>query len=350
MNPLRRNLFLGGLLATSLALNPAFAQDDNETPYQTKNFTGNLGTVRVETSGGSIRVEGNQSGGVKVEMYVRGNNWPQNKLSREEIDERLKEYDINLTTEGGTVVATAKRKNRDNGDWKRSLSISFRVYSPRNFATDLRTSGGSITLAKLSGQQNFTTSGGSLHLTDLEGSIKGRTSGGSIHLDNCRKDVDVSTSGGSIEAKNSSGTLSLRTSGGSLRLNDLKGQVKATTSGGSISADNVDGELITSTSGGSIRLQNIAGSLQASTSGGSIEADIARLGEFVKLNTSAGGVRVHMPLDKGMDFNLHGNRVNLPALRNFDGEIERNHVRGRMNGGGIPVDISASSGSVSVNQ
>jgi hypothetical protein len=59
-------------------------------------------------------------------------------------------------------------------------------------------------------------------------------------------------------------------------------------------------------------------------------------------------VRVRMPLDKGLDLDLRGNRVNIP-LSKFDGDVERNHVRGRMNGGGIPVNISASAGSVTVN-
>ena len=331
------------LLALSLA-----AQDDNETPYRTQNFSGNVGNLRVETSGGSIRVEGGQSSGVKVEMYVRGNNWPQNRLSKDEIEERLRDYDVSISQEGGTVVAMAKRKNRDWNDWKRSLNISFRVYGPRNLSTDLKTSGGSIQISKLSGPQTFATSGGSLSVADVDGSVKGRTSGGSIRAENCGKDVDLATSGGSIEASNLGGAISLRTSGGSLRLRDLKGQVKATTSGGSISAENVDGELITSTSGGSIRLQNIAGSLQASTSGGSIDAEIDRLGQFVKLSTSAGGVRVRMPLDRGLDLDLRGNRVNIP-LSKFDGDVEKNHVRGRMNGGGIPVNISASAGSVTVN-
>jgi hypothetical protein len=348
MKPLRTPLIFGSLLLSAFALSPVRAQSDNDTPYQTKTFSGSLSNLRVETSGGSITVEGGQSGGVKVEMYVRGNNWP-NNLSKDEIEDRLKDYDITLATEGNTVVALAKRKDRNWNDWKRSLSISFKVYGPRALSTDLKTSGGSIRLSKVSGPQNFATSGGSLTVTDVDGSVRGRTSGGSIHAENCGKDVDLSTSGGSIEASGLGGAITLRTSGGSLRLRDLKGQVKATTSGGSIQAENVDGELITSTAGGSIRLNNIAGSLQASTSGGSIDADIARLGQFVKLSTSAGGVRVHLPLDKGLDFNLHGNRVNLPALRNFDGEIERNRVRGRMNGGGIPVDISASAGSVTVN-
>lgn len=346
MQPIHYTLLLAGLLSTT-----AFAQNDDETPYQTRNFTGSLNAVRVTTSGGSITVEGGQSSGVRVDMYVRGNNWPQNKLSKAEIDERLKEYDIEVKTEGSTVVATAKRKreNGDNWDWKRSLNISFKVAAPRNFRTDLKTSGGSIHISKLTGEQDFATSGGSLHLNDVEGAIRGRTSGGSIHLDNCRKDIDLATSGGSIEANTSSGTLNLRTSGGSVRLRELKGQVKASTSGGSINADGVDGELVSSTSGGSIRLFNISGSLEAHTSGGSIEADIKRVGKFLKLSASAGTVRVRMPLDQGLDLDVRGNKVSMP-LSKFDGEVEKDRIRGSINGGGIPVNISASSGNVYVNQ
>ncbi|MCY7349050.1 MAG: DUF4097 domain-containing protein [Cytophagaceae bacterium] len=345
MKHLHYTLLLAGLFSTT-----AFAQDSGEAPYQTKNFTGSLSGVRVSTSGGSITVEGGQSDGVKVDMYVRGNNWPQNKLSKAEIEERLKEYDIEVKTEGATVVATARRKQETgNWDWKRSLSISFKVSAPRNFTTDLKTSGGSIHISKLIGQQDFATSGGGLHLTDVEGAIRGRTSGGSIHLDNCRKDIDVTTSGGSIEAKNSSGKMTLRTSGGSVRLNDLKGQVKATTSGGSIQAEGVDGELVSSTSGGSIRLSGISGSLEAHTSGGSIEAEITRVGSFLKLSASAGTVRVRMPLDQGLDLDVRGNKVSMP-LSKFDGEVEKDRIRGRMNGGGVPVTISASSGNVYVNQ
>ncbi|GAA4446915.1 hypothetical protein GCM10023189_02570 [Nibrella saemangeumensis] len=346
MNRSRFTLLLGGLLLTGLT----YAQNDrDEQPYQTKNFTGSLNTVRVETSGGSILVEGSQPSGVKVDMYVRPNNWPNNKMSKEEIEERLKDYDININTEGNTVVATAKRKGRDNWDWKKSVNISFRVYTPRNFATDLKTSGGSIRISKLNGQQNFTTSGGSLHLTDVEGAIKGRTSGGSIHLAGCRKDIDLSTSGGSIHADDSEGNLSLRTSGGSVHLNNLRGKINATTSGGSVKADGVNGELITGTSGGSVKLAGIAGSVEARTSGGGMDVEITKLGDYVKLTAGPGSVRVRMPLDKGIDLDLSGRRVAVP-LKNFSGSTDEDRIRGKLNGGGVPVTIAANSGNVYINQ
>ena len=338
------SLFLCVLILSSFNTN----QDDTP-PYQTKSFTGSLSNVRVETSGGSISVEGGQSSGVKVDMYVRGNNWP-NNLSKEDIDDRLKDYDINIATEGNTVIATAKRKQKDNWNWKNGLSISFKIYTPRTMNTDLHTSGGSIRLANVTGKQDFATSGGSLRLNDVAGDIHGRTSGGSIHLDNCRKTIDVRTSGGSIEATASSGDMHMTTSGGSVRLRDLKGQIDAHTSGGSIQGNNIDGDLKTGTSGGSVRLAGISGSLEASTSGGSIEAEITKLGQYVRLSGSAGSVRVRLPMDKGMDLDLRGNRVSTGTLRNFDGTMEKDRVVGRINGGGIPVRISASSGHVYLNE
>ncbi|MGF7217188.1 DUF4097 and DUF4098 domain-containing protein YvlB [Spirosoma lacussanchae] len=353
----RSQFFLTLLSAATLSL-PAFAldthRDDREEPFQIKTFSGNINAVRAETSGGSLTIEGGTDRNAKVEMYVRPNNWNgRNNLDKAEIEERLKEYDITITQEGGTIVAIAKRRNNDRDRWNRSLSIGFKFYTPRNVATDLRTSGGSIRLAGISGKQRFRTSGGSLHLNDVQGDINGQTSGGSIHLDRCRSTagiLDLQTSGGSIHASESSGDMRLHTSGGSIELNGLKGDIDAQTSGGSVRGRDLDGDIKAGTSGGSIRLANVAGSIDASTSAGSVEVSLSQLGKYVRLNTTAGSVRVQMPLDKGLDLNLSGNRVNMPErLARFEGDIEKDRVRGKLNGGGIPVNISASSGSVSIN-
>ncbi|WP_020594700.1 DUF4097 family beta strand repeat-containing protein [Spirosoma panaciterrae] len=350
---MKRNQFFLTLLGaatlslTTLANRPA----DDQTPYQTKTFSGNINTVRAETSGGSLTVEGGSGKEVKVEMYVRGNNGNGN-LDKAEIEERLRDYDISITQEGNTVVATAKRRNNDR-DWKRSLSIGFKFYTPRNMATDLRTSGGSIHLAALNGTQKFRTSGGSLHMSDVDGDINGQTSGGSIHLDGCQAtgsgEIALQTSGGSIEAKSSSGKMRLQTSGGSIRLTDLKGPIDAQTSGGSVNGEDIEGDIKAGTSGGSVRLDNIVGSIDASTSAGGVDVSISKLTGPVRLSTSAGSVRVRMPLDKGISLNLSGNHIKIP-LNNFSGDTDRNRIKGTLNGGGIPVTLSATAGNVYVNQ
>lgn len=326
------------------------AQHADEKPYITKNFTSSsLSNLIVETSGGSIAVAGDQASGVKVEMYVRPNNWNGKvNLSKEEIEDRLEDFDIFIGTEGNKVKATANRKNKNGWD-KNSVSISFKVYTPRSMATNLRTSGGSIRISSLRGEQNFRTSGGSLKVSDLDGVINGQTSGGSIEAEKCRQDVTLQTSGGSITARELNGKINLQTSGGSITLNALDGDVTAHTSGGSIKGDGIKGALDAGTSGGSVRLAGVAGSVKAHTSGGSMEVEISQLGKFVDLSTSAGSVRVTMPMDKGMDLNLKGNKVSV-NLKNFDGQVEKDRVQGKMNGGGIPVNLSANGGSVSINQ
>ncbi|KQS33525.1 DUF4097 family beta strand repeat-containing protein [Dyadobacter sp. Leaf189] len=333
------------LLATG-----ALAQSDSEQPYVSKKFTSSsLKELVVETSGGSISVTGGRSDGFKVDMFVKPNNWNgKDELSKDEIEDRLEDYDILIGTEGNKVVATAKRKSGTTWNDKKSISIGFKVYAPRNVATNLKTSGGSIKIASLTGEQNFQTSGGSLKVEDLSGMIHGRTSGGSIDVTNCTNEIDLETSGGSIKATGLKGKIELNTSGGSITLNSINGDVVAHTSGGSVKGDDISGALDTGTSGGSVRLANVSGSIKASTSAGSVEVELTKLGKYVDISSSAGSVRVTMPMDAGMDLNLKGNKVSIP-LKNFDGRAEKEYVRGKMNGGGIPVTLSASSGSVYVN-
>src|SRR5204863_5886355 len=97
---------------------------DNDTPYQTRTFSGNINAVRAETSGGSLTIEGGTDMNAKVEMYVRANN-SSDRLDKAEIEERLKDFDISIAQEGSTIVATAKRRGV-NTNWKKSLSISFK--------------------------------------------------------------------------------------------------------------------------------------------------------------------------------------------------------------------------------
>ena len=50
----------------------------------------------------------------------------------------------------------------------------------------------------------------------------------------------------------------------------------------------------------------------------------------------------------GLDLDLSSDRVNID-LHNFSGRSEKNRVKGTMNGGGIPVYMRASGGSVNVD-
>lgn len=336
------------LFLSSVAIVAAVKAQFDKEPYITKSLSGQaIQAVKVETSGGSITLSGVNPSEAKIEVYVTGNNGL-NALTKDEIQKRLEEnYELKVSVDGNTLNAYAKVKH-NNMDWRRSLSISFKIYVPKNVTSDLSTSGGSIHLADLVGSQQFRTSGGSLHVDNVAGKIDGKTSGGSIHLSNSSSDINLGTSGGSIEASNCHGQMELSTSGGSLHLSALDGTINATTSGGHIDADNIKGELIASTSGGSIKMTGISGSLETSTSGGNIDVEVTALGKYVKVHNSGGSISLQLPANKGYDLDLHGNKVKVNPLNNFSGDTDDNSITGKLNGGGIPVTAHSGSGHVSL--
>ena len=340
------SLFILGLSISSVS----WAQD-KETPYFVKTYkSSEIKNLNVRTSGGGISVTGGDGDETRVEVYLKVNNGG-SKLSKDEIENRLKEYELSVKKEGETILCIAKRKSESNwNNWKNGLSISFKIYTPEKISTDLVTSGGGISLKNLNGNLGFSTSGGGLKLQNLGGIIKGRTSGGGINISGCRDNIDVATSGGGIDAENCNGDIKLTTSGGGLTLKKLNGSIKATTSGGGIRAEEISGDFVTSTSGGSIQLEDITASVKASTSGGGIDADIKSLGKYLSLSTSAGSIHVRMPMDKGMDLDLDGQRVKVPNLSKFNGTVEKDRVKGLLNGGGIAVRMNANSGGVYINE
>lgn len=322
------------------------AQND-KAPYMIKSLASDaISSVIVSTSAGGIQVSGKSGEVPRIEVFIRGNN--NRELSKEEIQKRLEDdYEMNIAVNGHQLTAVVK--NKHNINWNREgMSISFKIYVPQEVTTDLKTSGGGIRLDNLKGTETFTTSGGGLQIDKLSGTIHGRTSGGGINVTNSDNDIDLNTSGGGIIAKNCSGKIRLVTSGGGLQLDNLKGDIYAHTSGGGVRANNIEGELVTGTSGGGIELKNMDCSLQANTSGGSLSAQMKHVGKYLRLSTSAGNIEVELPAKQGLDLDLRGDRVQQTQFSGFKGDWDKDHVHGTVNGGGAPVDASAS-GNVSVS-
>ena len=281
--------------------------------------------VFASTPGGSIMVTGISSGESKLEVYAipNGRNIAS---SKEDIQKLLDEnYELNISITDNELHVTAKSKNsffKNN-----RLNISFKVFVPKNISVDLQTSGGSISLSDLTGDEKFSTSGGGLHLENLQGTIKGGTSGGSIH------------------AKNSSGDILLATSGGSLDIDGLKGIINASTGGGRINGNNIEGSFTAHTQGGSLSLQDIACSLDASTSGGGMRVIMKEFGKYVTLNNPGGNIYLLIPGAKGLNLKLHASKIDVDALNNFNGSKKEDEITGTLNGGGIPVNVDTGRGS-----
>jgi DUF4097 and DUF4098 domain-containing protein YvlB len=323
---------------------PFVSLNAQTTPYMQKSFPRDaVRQLQAETSGGNISVMGESSGEARIEVYIKTNNG--RDVSKEEIQQRLNDqFDLTVGLEGGTLKAIAKHKIHDI-NWNRTLSISFVIHTPSAVGTSLKTSGGNIDLANLSGNEDFKTSGGNLHIDRLSGKITGRTSGGNVSIVNSKDNIDLQTSGGNMSAQHCEGTIRLQTSGGNLDLTDINGNIKATTSGGHVGGSNVTGELQARTSGGNIDFDNMTGSLAASTSGGNIHV-IINPAKFVDLSNSGGNITLELPKDKGMDLNVSGDEVHSTTMTNFKGDVDKHRISGSLNGGGVPVKVDGNGGSV----
>jgi hypothetical protein len=283
-----------------------------DEPYLTKEFTlRGPGDLRVQTSGGNITVNGTNANQVKVEMFVNKSSWGKNRTTKE-VEEALRNYEINLTQSGNSVVASAENKAKS---WtnNNNISISFVVQVPHAIATQLRTSGGNIKINNVDGRQDIKTSGGNISASGIGG------------------DMDAHTSGGDISLNSYQGTLDARTSGGNIRLENGLGKLKL------------------HTSGGNIKLSGIAGGVEARTSGGSISADIEKPKDFITLATSGGNVSVTIPRGTGMDVDIRGSKVNT-SFDKFQGDFKSDRVTGKVDGGGIPVELKTSGGRIDLVQ
>lgn len=281
-------------------------------PYLSKTFTlSGAGKIETRTSGASVSIEGTEGNQVVVDMYVKRNGKSVDPYDSD-IKSRLENYQIDIEKSGNIVsvsVSTKKNLNWSNGN---NLNLSFEIKVPYEMSSDLNTSGGSIAISGLEGDQSIKSSGGSIKITGLSGSVVAKSSGGSLSITEYSGLLDLNTSGGSVKVSGMDGELTINSSGGSVSMDNVSGKVYAQTSGGGIKAD----------------INNIAGELTLKSSGGSISAII--------------------PKDLPMDLDLKGGNVNT-KLTNFEGEMKRDKIVGKSNGGGVLISMASSGGSIKLD-
>lgn len=290
----------------------SYAQGSGDA-YRTDNFTvsGNV-NFEAETSGSSVKVVGGSGNQIVVTMYAKISG---DKVSypNDRVEEFLEDYRVEIEQNGNTVTLTAKGKSGSWWSWDdNKVNLYFEVAVPENTSTSFQTSGGAISIDRLSGSH------------------------------------DIATSGGSIKVSNSSGEVYTQSSGGSFSLSRFEGDATVKTSGGSVKISDLIGDIEISTSGGSVSLEDIDGSISANTSGGSIRANLVAVEDDLSFKSSGGSISVTVPEDIGLDLNMRGGRVNS-TMRNFSGSIDKDRVVGELNGGGYELLVQSSGGRVSLD-
>jgi hypothetical protein len=304
-----------------------------ETEEQvSKRFTVQTGgKLVVDVDFGTIDVSTNDTSEVTVDVT--------RKVTRSTKDEEeafLADHALSFSTEGNTVTISSKAESRANGGsrGRQRTEGKYTITVPIQFSAELKTGGGVITVNDLTGEVNAATRGGNLQFARLLGPLDGRTLGGSIRVLNCEGAQQVKTAGGDIDLSGGGGSFEGKTSGGAVKVKDFRGTVQVKTGGGAIA------------------VENVAGKLEGATAGGSISGSFASLSDEVKLVTSGGGVTFRVPENAAFDLDAStsGGTVSSDLSVDSEGKPSRNHLKGPVNGGGKPVNLHSSGGSIRVQK
>jgi hypothetical protein len=184
-----------------------------------------------------------------------------------------------------------------------------------------------------------------------EYNVEIETRGGRIHVEEITGRLGAVTRGSRIQAARIAGPVLARTSGGRIEILDVLGDVRARTSGGSVRLAGVRGDLEVRTSGGSIKVEDAGGELDARTSGGSIHASFTNE-PWGRLETSGGSITVECTPAVGaeLDAKTSGGTVQIDDAFDVQGHRHKHRFKGLLNGGGPPLALRTSGGSIRVRQ
>ena len=103
------------------------------------------------------------------------------------------------------------------------------------------------------------------------------------------------------------------------------------------------------TGSGGIELHGVRGSLQAKTGSGGIHADGDPNGSWM-LHTGSGSVKLKLASTAAFDLDAHtgSGSIYLDHPVTVQGTIGRKDVKGKVRGGGVPVQVETGSGGISI--
>jgi hypothetical protein len=221
-------------------------------------------------------------------------------------------YRIISFKRGSEITTSVEPKGKQSGYRGNPTTYSYKITVPESISTNLKTLSGSVSTQRVKGDQFLNSNGGNIRITNAAGMIKAYTSGGNINIMNSR------------------------------------GTIFARVDGGSVNADNVTGELRLKVQGGTISSSEISGSMVAVVNAGDIRAQFKKVVKGIDLQTNAGNIQLVVPPSNGYELHARGSDVRFDEGGTFRGTYSNERAEGSVNGGGIPINLTANAGRVTL--
>jgi putative adhesin len=123
-----------------------------------------------------------------------------------------------------------------------------------------------------------------------------------------------------------------------------------TTTNGTITMRNVANRITARTTNGGVRATGLSGQVDAQSTNGTVNVELASIADRVSLRTTNGSVVLGVPDDAKADINaswtnggIHVSDVKVEIV-----ERSRRSFEGKMNGGGAPIELHTTNGSIRI--
>ncbi len=285
------------------------------------------GAVHLDLSTGSGNVEvrtGNASQ-VQVTGRIRAAEWFGGN-----VEEQIKRLEANPPIQqSGNQIRIG---HIDDPELRHNISISYEVVVPAETDLHVQSGSGNQRVDGIRGPLEVSSGSGGLKISAIGDRVRAETGSGDIDIDRVKGNVRAKTGSGSIDASDIAGAFEANTGSGRISLQQ--------TAPGSVRVDTGSGEM---------ELHGVRGSLEAKAGSGTIQADGSPTGAWT-VHTGSGEVKLKLPSDAAFDLDAHtsSGSISIDQPHTVQGSIGRKEVRGRVGGGGVPVEVETGSGDIQI--
>ena len=321
-----RWFIVASVVVVSLAcLQPMRAAASAEGSFQrTLQVTGPI-SVDLTTGSGSVSVRTGSSSQVEITGHIKATNG-----FGGDAEARVKQIEANppIQQSGNDI----RIGHVDDTELLHNISISYELVVPAETQLHSHTGSGSQSVEGLRKQVEIESGSGTLKISDIGDTVKAETGSGGIEIVRVKGDVRTKAGSGSIRATDIAGGFEGQTGSGHITLEQ--------TAAGSVRAD---------TGSGGMELRGVHGSLEAEAGSGTIIAEGNPTGSWT-VHSGSGNIHLTLASDAGFDLDAHTSSGSISVSQpvTVQGSIGRKELRGKVRGGGVPVEVETGSGSIEI--
>jgi hypothetical protein len=324
----RRNYsaILAGVFAVSLAcLLPMSVAASSEGSFQrTLQVTGPV-NLDLDTGSGSVNVRTGSSSEIQVTGHIKTTNWLGGNA-----DERVKRIEASppIQQSGNDI----RIGHIDDSELLHNISISYDLVVPPETQLHSHTGSGSQSVEGLQKQIEIESGSGSLKISDIGDTVRAETGSGEIEIDRVKGNVHTKSGSGSIRATDIAGGFEGRTGSGHITLEQT-----------------ASGSVLANTGSGGMELRGVHGSLDARAGSGTITAEGNPAGSWT-VDSGSGNIHLKLASEAGFDLDAHTSSGSITVSQpvTVQGTMGHKELRGKVHGGGVPVQVETGSGNIEI--